>query len=152
MAALTPEEAEEEDLPLSELARRLNTAGQLTEIGRPFTVDSLDHVLTEDEGLETTGIATVDDIVQDIQALDIISSDDVTDDVTDDEADHDPPTRPPHTEFMKCLEVVARYWSFDHGPDGDKYHLYALQTQACALRKQPTRTQTTIDRFFTPQE
>ena len=60
MAALTPDEAEEKVLPPSELARRLNTAVQFTEIGRPFTVGSLDHVLTEDEGLETTGIATVD--------------------------------------------------------------------------------------------
>ena len=53
---------------------------------------------------------------------------------------------------MKCLEVVARYWSFDRGPDGEKYHLYAQQMKACAIRKQPTRTQTTIERFFTPQE
>ena len=82
MAALTPEE---EDLPLSELARRLNTAGQLTEVGRPFTVDSLDHVLTEDEGLETTGIATVDDIMLEIQAEHIIAFDDVS----DDEIEHD---------------------------------------------------------------
>ena len=148
VAALTPEEEEEEDLPLSELARRLNSAGQLTEVGRPFTVDSLDHVLTEDEGLETTGIATVDDIVSEMQAEDIIASDDVS----DDEAEHEPPTKPPHSEFMKCLEVVERYWSFDHGPDGDQFHLLALQMQACAIRKQPNRTQTTLERFFTQQD
>ena len=82
--------------------------------------------------------------MQDIQAEDIIAS--------DDEADHDPPTKPPHIEFMKCLEVVAQYWSFDHGPDGENFHLYALQMKACAIRKQPTRTRTTIDRFFTPQD
>ena len=53
VAALTPEEEEEEDLPLSELARRLNSAGQLTEVGRQSTVDSLEHVLRKDEGFET---------------------------------------------------------------------------------------------------
>ena len=84
--------------PLSGLARRLNNAGHLTEIGRPLTVESLDHVLTKDEGIETTGIATVDDIVLEMQAEDITASD------------------------------------------------------ACAIHKQPTRTQTTIDIFFTPQE
>ena len=84
--------------PLSGLARRLNNAGHLTEIGRPLTVDSLDHVLTEDEGIETTDIATVDDIVLEMQADDIIASD------------------------------------------------------ACAIHKQPNRTQTTVDRFTTSQE
>ena len=93
VVAVTPGE---DDLPLSGLARRLNNAGQLTEIGRPFT--SLDHVLTEDEGIETTGIATVDDIVLEMQAEDIIASD------------------------------------------------------ACAIHKQPNRTQTTVDRFTTSQE
>ena len=95
VVAVTPGE---DDLPLSGLARRLNNAGQLTEIGRPLTVDSLDHVLTEDKGIETTDIATVDDIVLEMQAEDITASD------------------------------------------------------ACAIHKQPTRTQTTIDIFFTPQE
>ena len=78
--------------------------------------------------------------MQDIQAEDIIAS--------YDEADHVPPTKPPHIEFMKCLEVVARCWSFDHGPDSDKFLVSALQMQACAIRKQPTRTQTTIESFF----
>ena len=72
VAAVTPGE---DDLSISGLARRFNNAGQLTEIGRPLTVDSLDHVLTEDEGIETTGIATVDDIVLEMQAEDIIASD-----------------------------------------------------------------------------
>ena len=67
----------------------------------------MDHVLTEDEGLETTGIATVDDIVLEMQAEDIIASDDVS----DDEADHEPPTKPSHSEFIKCPELVTRYWS-----------------------------------------
>ena len=55
------------------LPGRFNNAGQLTEIGRPFT--SLDHVLTEGEGIETTGIAMIDDIVLEMQAEDIIASD-----------------------------------------------------------------------------
>ena len=93
VAAVTPGE---DDLSISRLARRFNNAGQLTEIGRPFT--SLDHVLTEGEGIETTGIAMIDDIVQEMQAEDIIASD------------------------------------------------------ACAIHKQPNRTQTTVDRFTTSQE
>ena len=95
VAAVTPGE---DDLSISGLARRFNNAGQLTEIGRPLTFDSLDHILTEDEGIETTDIATVDDIVLEMQAEDITAS------------------------------------------------------NACAIHKQPTRTQTTIDIFFTPQE
>ena len=43
VVAVTPGE---DDLPLSGLARRFNNAGQLTKIGCPFSVDSLDHVLT----------------------------------------------------------------------------------------------------------
>ena len=43
VVAVTPGE---DDLPLSGLARRLNNAGQLTEIGITLTVDSLDQVLT----------------------------------------------------------------------------------------------------------
>ena len=93
VAAVTPGE---DDLSISGLARRFNNAGQLTEIGRPFT--SLDQVLTEGEGIETTGIAMIDDIVLEMQAEDIIASD------------------------------------------------------ACAIHKQPNRTQTTVDRFTTSQE
>ena len=72
--------------PLSGLARRLNNAVQLTEIGRPLTVESLDHVLTEDEGIETTDIATVDDIVLEMQAEDITASDACA--TTDSNTDH----------------------------------------------------------------
>ena len=94
----TPEEEEEESLPLSELARRLNSAGTVTEVGRPFTVDSLDLALNEDEGLQTTGLSTLDDIVQEVQGLDNPS-----DDGPEEEADQEPPAIPQHSEFLKSL-------------------------------------------------
>ena len=59
----TPKDKEEENLPLSELAQRLNSAGRVTEHGRPFTEEALDEVLNEDEGLQTTGLPTDEEIV-----------------------------------------------------------------------------------------
>ena len=144
---LTPEEEEEEALPLSELARRLNSAGHLTEVGRPFTSESLDHALTEDEHLQTTGMSTLEDIASEVQG-----DSSVSENGPEEEADQDPPAIPQHSEFIKCLEVVERYMSFQHGSDEEKYHLQLLQLQAWAIRKQQSKTQTTLDKFFAPKK
>ena len=95
---LTPEEEEEEALPLSELARRLNSAGHLTEVGSPFTSESLDHALTEDEHLQTTGMSTLEDIASEVQG-----DSSVSENGPEEEADQDPPAIPQHSEFIKCL-------------------------------------------------
>ena len=75
VSALTPGEEEEESLPLSELARRFNSAGHLTEVERPFTTESLDHALIEGEDLQTTGMSSLGDIVREIEG-DANASDD----------------------------------------------------------------------------
>ena len=147
VSPLSPEEEEEESLPLSELARRLNSAGHLTEVGRPFTVESLDHALTEDENLQTTGMSTLDDIVREIEG-----DPSSCEDGPEEEADQDPPVAPPLSEFMKCLEVVERYMSFQFGSEEENHHLRILQLQAWAIRKQPSKTQTTLDKFFAPKK
>ena len=52
----TPEEDEEENLPLAQLATRL------TGVGIPCDTAEVNRILTEDEGLQTHGISTEDEI------------------------------------------------------------------------------------------
>lgn len=74
---------------MSELARRINSVLHLTEVGRPFTAESLDNALTEDEHLQTTGTSTLDDIVKEIQG-----DTSASDDGPEEEADQDAPAIP----------------------------------------------------------
>ena len=64
--------------------------------------------LTEDEELQTTGMPSLDDIVREIEG-----DANASDDGRDEEADQDLPVAPPHSEFLKCLEVVECYMSFN---------------------------------------
>ena len=56
----TPEEDEEENLPLAQLATRL------TGVGIPCDTVEVNRILTEDEGLQTHGISTDDEIANGI--------------------------------------------------------------------------------------
>ena len=57
----TPEDEEEESLPLPELVQRRNSVGRVNEFGWPFTPDTLAHGLAEVEGFPITGIHTTDE-------------------------------------------------------------------------------------------
>ena len=121
--------------------RQCHSADHLTEVGRPCTTESLDHALTEGEELQTTGMSSLDDIVREIEG-----DANASDDGRDEEADQDPPVAPPHCKFLKCLEVVERYMCFQHGSDEENHHMHLLQLQAWAIHKQPSSTQTTLDK------
>ena len=146
---LTPEEEAEEELPLSELVQRLNSAGHTNEIGRPFTVDSLEHVLTVDEGLQTTGQLTDNEIVQDVLEPHV-SDDTDMDAVSDEEIETVASTKPSTQEFQQFLEGAERFLSYEHSPESEIMYFQILQMQAWAIRRQPSRTQTRIDNFFKP--
>ena len=92
-------------------------------------------------------MSTLEDIASEVQG-----DSSVSENGPEEEADQDPPAIPQHSEFIKCLEVVERYMSFQHGSDEEKYHLQLLQLQAWAIRKQPSKTQTTLDKFFAPKK
>ena len=91
-------------------------------------------------------MSSLDDIVREIEG-----DANASDDGRDEEADQDLPVAPPHSEFLKCLEVVERYMSFQHGSDEEKHHMHLLQLQAWVICKQPSSTQTTLDKFFAPK-
>ena len=92
-------------------------------------------------GTLCTGMSSLDDIVREIEG-----DANASDDGRDEEADQDPPVAPPHCKFLKCLEVVERYMCFQHGSDEENHHMHLLQLQAWAIRKQPSSTQTTLDK------
>ena len=135
---------EEDDLPLAELAQRLNSAGRVTDIGRSFTVESVDHVLNEDEGLETTGVPTTDDIVSHIQD----GNNFAPEDNCEDEPDQEPPKKYSHNQLMQAMEIVEGFFVYQHGDEIEKMHHYALQLQAWGIRHQPNSSQTILDQYF----
>ena len=90
----TPEEEEEENLPLAQLATRL------TDVGIPCDSADANRILTEDEGLQTHGISDTDEIVNDI-----LYQDEGEEDIEDTESDPVPP-KPTYREFSAALESL----------------------------------------------
>ena len=145
VAPSTPKDEEEENLPLSELAQRLNSAGRVTEHGRPFTEEALDAVLNEDEGLQTTGLPTDEEIVD--RVLGQCNSSPELDSI-DEEPEQEAPKRISHKQLMEAINVVEGFFVYQHGKDAEEMHLSALKMQAWAIRHPPKSSQTSLDQFF----
>ena len=118
----TPEEEEEESLPLSVLAQRLNASGRVNEHGIPFTVEALDHVLTEDEGLQTTGVPTDAEIVDMIRE-ECNSTPELEE--IDEEPEQEVPVRFSHKKLMEAIDIVEGFFVLQHGLDAEEMHHYA---------------------------
>ena len=139
----TPEEEEEENLPLAQLATRL------TDVGIPCDTTDVNRILTEDEGLQTHGISTTDDIVNNV-----LYQDEGDEDI--EETDSDPiPPKPTHREFLAALEslkVLNLYASYEDGQEMDEIRAMSLKIQSYATRHEPKKIQTTLHQFFAPRE
>ena len=139
------EDEEEENLLLSKLIQRLNSSGRVNEHGRPFTADTLNEVLNEDEGLQTTGVPTDVEIVDHILE-ECNSSPDL--ETIDEEPEQEAPIRISHKQFMEAMEIVEGFLVYQHGKDAEKMHHYALTMQAWAIRHPPKSSQASLDQFF----
>ena len=137
----TPEEDEEENLPLTQLATRL------TSVGIPCDTAEVNRILTEEEGLQTHGISTDDEIANAVlpQEEEEIEQTEV-----------DPvPTKPSHREFLAAMEhlkVLQVYASFDDAPEMDDLSELLLKVQTMCIRHEPKKRQTTLHQFFAPRE
>ena len=82
-------------------------------------------MLTEDEGLQTHGISTEDEIANAILCQE--EEEDIED------TDSDPaPSKPTHSEFLEALEslkVLQLYASFDDAPEMDDVSELSLKLQ-----------------------
>ena len=110
-------EVEEDILPLSELAQWHNSASRLTGVCRPFTADSVNEVLNEDEGVQTTSVPTTDDIVSMIQEANNLNLEEEFDEDTDQE----PPKRYSHNQLIQAL--VDGYFNYQHCYDAEEMSL-----------------------------
>ena len=141
MTELTSEEEEEENLPLAQLASRLTNAGI------PCDTAEVNRILTEDEGLQTHGISTEDEIANAILCQE-------EEDIED--TDSDPaPSKPTHSEFLEALEslkVLQLYASFDDAPEMDEVSDLLLKVQTMCIRHEPKKRQTTLHQYFVPRE
>ena len=133
-------EVEEDNLPLSELAQWLNSADRLTDVGRPFTADSINEVLNEDESVLTPGVPITDDIVSMILEADNF----YLEEEFDDDTDQEPPKIYSHNQLMQTLEIVDGYFNYQHGHDAEDMSHYVLKLQAWSIRHKPKCSQTKL--------
>ena len=124
-------------------------ATRLTGVGIPCDTVQVNRILTEDEGLQTHGISTDDEI-----ANGILCQEEEEEEI--EETDIDPvPTKPTHREFLAALEhlkVLQLYASFDDAPEMDDVNELSLKLQTICIRHEPKKRQTTLHQFFTPRE
>ena len=138
----TPEELEEEELPLAQLAQRLTNAGI------PCDAAAAREALTEDEGLQTSAVRSTEEIVGEI----LNPQEDGASDSEEDESSTEPlPVKPTHKEFTQALEalkVIRDYASFNEGDDVDEIYNLSLKLQSLGVRHEPKKRQTTLHNFF----
>ena len=113
VTASSPEEWEEDSLLLTELTQRLNSVVRVTELGRPFTQEALDHVLTEDEGLETGGTPTNEDIIRMVQE----ENKPTQIDIDDEDPEQQPPKIYSYKEFNEAMQLVEGVSQYQHGKE-----------------------------------
>ncbi|CAL4069779.1 unnamed protein product, partial [Meganyctiphanes norvegica] len=130
----TPEEEEEENLPLAQLAARL------TCVGIPCDTADADRILTEDDGLQTHAISEEE---IDNELLTPVGEDEVPE---PEDASESLPIKPSHKEFLAALEaikLVQLYASFEDGPEMDELHTLSFRMQSIGIRHMPKKKQTT---------
>ena len=109
-------------------------------MGRSFTADSVNEVLNEDEGVQTTSVPTTDDIVSMIQE----ANNPNPEEDFDEDMDQEPPKRYSHNQLMQALEIVDGYFNYQHGHDAEEMSHYVLKLQAWSIRHQPKCSQTKL--------
>ena len=142
----TPEDEVEENLPLAQLATRLTRAGI------PCDAADANRILTEEEGLQTHGISTEDEITNGVLGIEMSGDSSDNDDDVHCEA---PVNRPTHHEFIAALEylkVLNLYASFEDGPEMEELQKLSMKMQSIGIRHEPKKKQTTLHQFFAPRE
>ena len=98
---------------MTEHTQRLNSVIRVTELGRPFTQEALDHVLTEDEGLETGGTPTNEDIIRMVQE----ENKPTQIDIDDEDPEQQPPKIYSYKEFNEAMQLVEGVSQYQHGKE-----------------------------------
>ncbi|CAL4102530.1 unnamed protein product, partial [Meganyctiphanes norvegica] len=142
ITALTPEELEDDDLPLVQLAARL------TDAGMPCDIGATKEALTEVEDFQTCDISSPEKIAREVLSF---QEDDASDSEESEGILEPIPARPTHHEFLEALEslkVVRLYASFGEGKDMEELYALSLQMQAIGIKHEPKKKQTSIKQFF----
>ena len=113
----------------------------------PFTPETLDQVLSEDEGLQTTGVPTDAEIIEMIQEENNPTQEDL-----DEEPEQEPPRKYSYKELSEAMEVVEGFFLYQHGKEAEEMHHYALKMQSWTIRHPPKSSQTSLDNFFVKQK
>ena len=143
----TPEEEEEENLPLAVLAERLTTVAQL-----PHTPEDVDRVLNEveDVAYDTCGALTDQEIVNEV-TLDA-DGEALPDheEIDEDQIPTEPIKKPcSYAQALMYMEELKLYASCTQGPESDEMYADALRMHARIIRVLPKQRQATMDQYLT---
>ena len=139
----TPEDMEEEELPLSQLAERLSSAGIACD------TEGARLALTEDEDLQTSAVRSNEEI-----AREVLTSDQESDHESDTDEPDDSPgpvPKPTHKEFLEALEhlkVIQTYASYSSGPVMEELYNLSSKMHSMGVHYEPPKQQTTLDKYF----
>ena len=134
---------EEEELPLSQLAERLSSAGIACD------TEGARLALTEDEDLQTSAVRSNEEI-----AREVLTSDQESDHESDTDEPDDSPgpvPKPTHKEFLEALEhlkVIQTYASYSSGPVMEELYNLSSKMHSMGVHYEPPKQQTTLDKYF----
>ena len=130
-------------MPLSELVQRLNTAGRVNEYGCPFTAETLEQVLTEDEELQTNGLLSDAEIIEMVEEEGKPSEENL-----DEEPEQDPPRKYSYKEAMEAMQIDEGFFQYQQDKEAEEMHHYALKMQSWAIRHPPKSSRTSLEFFL----
>ena len=135
------ENTPEEDLPLVQLAARLQAAGM------PCSIEDANRILTEDEGLQTHGLMSDQDIIDEVLGTNT-EEDGITSSQEMIEIPEVVQAKPTYSQYMAAVDTIRLYCIYSDGPDWETAHRLSLQLKTIGQQNGPIRTQTNMSQYF----
>ena len=125
----------------------MQLAARLQAAGMPCSIEDANRILTEEEGLQTHGLMSDQDIVDEVLGTNaeedgITSSQDMID-IT--EVVH---ARPTHSQYMETVNTIRMYSIYGDGPDWETAHKLSILLKTIGQQNELIRKQTTMSQYF----